>query len=191
MPACSPIICCATAANAAEADLNQSRLEVRRSRRYTAAQLLVAAAFLGLALWSLARGYEAGQASRSQLFAGGFFAFLLACYAWSLVMQLRDVRPLLTVAPEGLYLPAAREAPLPWRELRRIVCRPALLAKGRIEFQVSLETYASLKLGSRLFGDAIVRRSAARGEFAVLMQAGDRRALDVFVAIRQYWTPPG
>jgi hypothetical protein len=163
---------------------------VRRSRRYAAAQLVVALGFVGLAIWSLVHGYEAGQGSRSQLLAGGFFAFLLACYAGSLVAQLRDARPLLVVAPEGLHLPTARATPLAWRELRRIVCRPALLAKGRIEFQVSPETYASLKLGSRLFGDAIVRRSAARGEFAVLLQAGDRPALEVYAAIRQYWTTP-
>jgi hypothetical protein len=152
---------------------------------------VVAVGFLGLALWSLVHGYEAGQGSRSQLLAGAFFAFLLACYVWSLIAQLRDTRPLLIVAPEGLHLPAARDAPLAWREIRRVICRPALLSKGRIEFQVALETYASLKLGSRLFGDAIVRRNASHGEFAVLMQAGDRPALEVFTALRRYWTPPG
>ncbi|HEX9461215.1 MAG TPA: hypothetical protein VGB82_01325 [Alphaproteobacteria bacterium] len=143
-----------------------------------------------MALLSLAQGYLDGLGTRSQLLAGSFFAFLMAFYVWQLVGQVRDTRPLLVVAPEGLHLPAAREAPIAWGSIRQIVCRAALLGKGRIEFQVEPETYVSLRLGTRILGDAIVRRAAARCEFAILMQAADRGAVEVFTAIRRYWTPP-
>ncbi|MBV8166393.1 MAG: hypothetical protein JO021_06340 [Alphaproteobacteria bacterium] len=163
---------------------------MHRSRSHAAFQLAVGAAFLALALLALVQGYLGGQASRSQLLAGLFFAAVLGVYVWQLATQLGDKRPLLVVTPEGLDLAAAApNGPIPWSRIRRMICRPALLGRGRLDFAVDPETYASLKLGSRIFGDAIVRRSAARGEFAVMMQAGDHSALDVFGAMRRYWRP--
>lgn len=142
-----------------------------------------------MATVSLAQGYLGGLASRSQLLAGLFFAVLMAFYVWQLVGQIRDQRPLLIVAPDGLHLPASRDAPIPWPSIQRITCRAALIGRGRIDVEVDPEIYASLRLGSRILGDAIVRRAAVRGEFAILMQAADRSAVEAFTAIRRYWSP--
>lgn len=190
---CSPIICCAIAANAAEvspAAETGAAFDVRRSRPYVILSLAMTAAFVALALATLIQAFAAGTPTRSQTIAGLFFAVLLTAYLLYSIQQFRDPRPVMAITADGLHVPAARLSPIPWPNVRRVVCRVGLIGKGRIEIQVDAETYGSLKLGLRILGDTIVRRMSPEHTFAVLMHGTDRRALETYTAIRRYWTPP-
>jgi hypothetical protein len=166
------------------------RLEVRRSRSYALGHVLFSMAMLVLALASLARGYTTGTLhSGTQLATGGFFAFLMGCYLWQGVSQLLDRNPVLVVGPEGLSLPAASAQIIPWRQIERADCYPSLFHKGRLEIQVDPVTYAQMRFGRRIFGDNVVSRAAIRSSFAIFAQGYDRKALEIFTALRKFWPP--
>ena len=188
----SPIICCVIAANAAEVTgttAAAARFEANRSWRHAVLTLTVTAGLVVLGIGSVVQPYLAGTATRSQTLTGLFFSAILAVYLWHALQQLRDDRPILIVAPEGLHMPAVIAAPIPWAKIRHVICRAGLISKGKLEIEVDLETYGAMRLGLRMFGDTVVRRPARQNTFVVLMVGTDRSALATYTEIRRYWTP--
>jgi hypothetical protein len=50
--------------------------------------------------------------------------------------------------------------------------------------------YARMRFGRRIFGDNVVSRAAIRSTFAIYAQGYDRKALEIFTALRKFWSPP-
>jgi len=157
---------------------------------YSLGHVIFSGAMLALAVATVAHAYSIGAIhSGAQYATAGFFAVLMAAYLWQGFSQFLDRNPVLVVGPEGLSLPAAMAQPIPWRNISRADCFPRLLQKGRLEIQVDPDIFAKMRFGRRLFGDNVVARSALHGSFMIYAQGYDHKALEIFTALRTFWSP--
>ena len=164
-------------------------LVVRRSRLIAGLTFGMAAILAVASIWYAISVVRAGEVS---LLGAGLVVTLLVFYAIQTGAQLRDSTPLVIVGPEGLKVPRASATPIGWDEITRVGASRSfsLNGGGRLDVEVTPEAFARLKLGQRLFGDAVVKMIGAPFGFSLLAQGFDHRASDVLMAIGHYWPRP-
>ncbi|MBL8701082.1 MAG: hypothetical protein JNK67_22090 [Alphaproteobacteria bacterium] len=164
-------------------------LVVRRSRLIAGLTFAMAAILAVAAIWYAISVVRAGEVS---WLGAGLVVTLLVFYAIQTGAQLRDDTPLAAIGPEGLRVPRASAAPIAWSEIRRVGASRSfsLNGGGRLDVEVVPEAFARLKLGNRLFGDAVVKMVGAPFGFSLLAQGFDHRASDMLAAIGRHWPPP-
>lgn len=119
------------------------------------------------------------------------FGFIAAYFLWTGIDQLRDRSPLVEISPDGLRLRSATAHPIPWSRIWRVEAagRPLGFGGGRVDFQVDIETFSTLKLGQRFMGDVVVKKRSAPNSFSVLTPQLDENAAAIFAAVKRYWPP--
>jgi hypothetical protein len=118
-----------------------------------------------------------------------FFGIIIAFYLWQQVEQFRDRTPQLTVAPEGLYLPAAIDQPIPWRKIWHAQTSHMLLGGGQVAMRVDPEIFLQMRFGQRFLGANVVKGRGGLGNIAIVAQGYDTGADKIMAAIRGYWPP--
>lgn len=163
-------------------------LVVRRSRVIAGLTFAMAAILAVASIWYATNVVRSGEVS---LLGAGLVVTLLVFYAVQTGAQLRDSTPLVVVGPDGLRVPRASAVPIAWHEIMRVGASRSfsLNGGGRLDVAVTPEAYARLKLGQRLFGDAVVKMIGTPFGFSLIAQGFDHRASDVLAAIGRYWPP--
>jgi hypothetical protein len=164
-------------------------LEVRRSRLIAFVQALFTAGLLALAVASVFHFWE-GDRPRDQMLAIAFFTVILAVYFWQMLRHCWDRTPLVVIGPDGLFLPGALPAPIPWAALHNANHPGGLLGRHRVDIDIDLATRARAKVGMRIAGDPITGRMGSPGGISIITQSLDAKAADIMVAIKRYWPPP-
>lgn len=163
-------------------------LVVRRSRLIAGLTFVLAATLAVAAVFYAISVVRAGEVSP---LGAGMVVVLLVYYAVQTGLQARDATPLVVVGPEGIRVPRASPDVIAWSEIRNVGASRsfALNGGGRLDVEVTPEVYARLKLGNRLFGDAVVKMIGAPFGFSLLANGFDHRASDILLAIGRYWPP--
>lgn len=116
---------------------------------------------------------------------------LVGFFTWQAWTQFRDRSPVVEVAPDGLRVPAASDAPIAWSNIAIVAPAEGIAALGgrRIDVQVDAQTFSRLRLGQRFMGDFVVRRRGLPNTFSILTQGLDVGPAALHAAIRRYWPP--
>jgi hypothetical protein len=167
--------------------MSAAMLIVRRSRLVAATNAAMALAVMVAASWYLA--VESG--AETPWYAVAMLIALLGFHVWQSLRHLTEAIPVVTIGPEGLGLPQASDAPIPWDGITRLGASRSLtmIGGGRLDLEVTPEIFARLRLGRRMFGDPVVKAIASPHGFSVMAQGLDHRAADMFAAIQTHWPP--
>ncbi len=166
-------------------------LVVRRSRTVSAMNAAMALCVMAAAVAFLLRRPEGED---MPWLGGAAVLLLLGFHAVQSVRSLFDDRPLLTVGPEGLGLPQATDAPIPWTQVAGLGASRSmtLLGGGRLDIDLAPEAFARVRLGRRLFGDAVVKTIGPTWSISFHAQGLDHKATDILAATAAFWPPaPG
>ena len=164
--------------------------EVRRSRPFAIVHAVFTLGLLALAVGSVWHFWQTGQGSRDGLYASVFFILILTVYFVTTLQHCIDRTPLVSVRPDGLYLPTALPDPIPWSRVMRVAHPGGLLTgRHRVDIDVDPALRLQAKLGMRIAGDPIVGRRGSTA-ISVVTQGLDCKPAELLAAIRHYWSPP-
>jgi hypothetical protein len=164
-------------------------LTVRRSRFHAWAVFALAT---GVACGAVAYALQVFRSADGSMLAPVIIVALLAFYALQSWRQATDREPLLRISNEGIDIPSALPETIPWSAVRDVRATRSfvVLGGGRVDVEVKPEIALRLKLGSRLWGDSIVRMIGLPSSFSVVGQGLDHPARTIYAAIARHWPPP-
>jgi hypothetical protein len=168
--------------------MREPEFAVRRSRVVTGLNAGMATLVTVASAWF---GFGEAIAGGTSLLAVVTVVTLLAVYSWNATRNFLDGRPLLVVAPEGIWLPQHAQAPIPWHAIQRVGASRsfALVGGGRLDLDLAAEAFVQVRVGQRLMGDHVVKMVGTPFGISLLAQGLDHPASDVLAAIGRYWPP--
>ncbi|MFM8992391.1 MAG: hypothetical protein ACKOUS_22970 [Alphaproteobacteria bacterium] len=163
-------------------------LVVRRSRAISAMNAAMAVCVLAAAVGFL---FHRPDGEAVPWLGGAAIIALIGFHAVQSVRNLMDTTPLLTVGPEGLGLPQATDAPIPWTQVTGLGASRSmtLFGGGRLDIELVPEAFARVRLGRRLFGDAVVKTIGPTFSISFHAQGLDHKATEILAATAAYWPP--
>jgi hypothetical protein len=163
-------------------------LVVRRSRAVSAMNAAMAVLVLAAAIGFL---FNRPEGEAIAWLGGAAVIVLIGFHAVQSVRNLLDTSPLLTVGPEGLGLPQATDAPIAWNEVTALGASRSmtLFGGGRLDVELAPEAFARVRLGRRLFGDAVVKTIGPTFSISFHAQGLDHKATEILAATAAYWPP--
>lgn len=163
-------------------------LVVRRSRAVSAMNMAMAVFVLAAAAGFL---LDRPEGEPVPWLGGGAILALVGFHALQSLRNLKDTTPLLTVGPEGLGLPQATDAPIAWTQVAGLGASRSmtLFGGGRLDIELAPEAFARVRLGRRLFGDAVVKTIGPPFAISFNAQGLDHKATEILAATAAYWPP--